>query len=71
MRIQLKMFVSLLILNTDLSPLFNWNTKQVFIYLAAEYEGKEIKQKSIDERTENQVVFWPGRRISRSHFDMV
>ncbi|GME76116.1 hypothetical protein B5S28_g310 [[Candida] boidinii] len=45
-------------LNTDLSPLFNWNTKQVFIYLTAEYEGKELKQKSIDEKTENQVVFW-------------
>ena len=24
---------------TDLTPLFNWNTKQVFLYLEAEYDN--------------------------------
>ena len=28
-------------LSTDLTPLFNWNTKQVFIYLTATYEGAD------------------------------
>lgn len=27
-------------LSADLTPLFNWNTKQVFVYLTAEYDGK-------------------------------
>lgn len=27
-------------LESDLTPLFNWNTKQVFVYLTAEYPGK-------------------------------
>ena len=27
-------------LNVDLNPLFNWNTKQLFLYLTAEYETK-------------------------------
>lgn len=27
-------------LEADVSPLFNWNTKQVFVYLTAEYPGK-------------------------------
>lgn len=27
-------------LAADLRPLFNWNTKQVFVYLTAEYDGK-------------------------------
>lgn len=26
--------------DADFSPLFNWNTKQVFLSLAAQYEGK-------------------------------
>lgn len=25
----------------DLSPLFNWNTKQLFLYVGAEYENKQ------------------------------
>lgn len=28
-------------LDADLSPLFNWNTKQVFVYLTASYNGTE------------------------------
>lgn len=27
-------------IESDLTPLFNWNTKQVFVYLTAEYPGK-------------------------------
>lgn len=27
-------------LSSDLTPLFNWNTKQIFIYLTAEYPAK-------------------------------
>ncbi|KAH3668930.1 hypothetical protein OGAPHI_002685 [Ogataea philodendri] len=37
-------------LNADLSSLFNWNTKQVFVYLVADYEGKDSQ--------ESKVVFW-------------
>lgn len=36
-------------LETNLTPLFTWNTKQVFAYLTAEYDGKS---------THNEVVFW-------------
>ena len=25
----------------DLTPLFNWNTKQLFLYVSAEYESKQ------------------------------
>ncbi|AQZ15225.1 SPC3 (YLR066W) [Zygosaccharomyces parabailii] len=39
-------------LDTDLSPLFTWNTKQVFVYLTAAYNGsKNPLQRS-------QVTFW-------------
>ena len=38
-------------LNTDLSDLFNWNTKQVFVYLTAEYNNTE-------KHTVNEVTFW-------------
>ncbi|CAB4252484.1 similar to Saccharomyces cerevisiae YLR066W SPC3 Subunit of signal peptidase complex [Maudiozyma barnettii] len=38
-------------LNTDLSGLFNWNTKQVFVYLTAEYNNTE-------KGTLNEVTFW-------------
>ncbi|XP_070554293.1 signal peptidase complex subunit 3-like [Ptychodera flava] len=37
-------------LHVDLAPLFNWNTKQLFLYLTAEYETKNNKL--------NQVVLW-------------
>ncbi|KAL7647453.1 UNVERIFIED_CONTAM: hypothetical protein RMT77_001049 [Armadillidium vulgare] len=35
---------------SDLEPLFNWNVKQLFLYLTAEYESKNNKL--------NQVVLW-------------
>ena len=38
-------------LSSDLTPLFNWNTKQIFIYLTAEYPGKS-------EGSSNKVTFW-------------
>jgi len=34
----------------DLTPLFHWNTKQLFVYLSAEYTNKE--------GTKNDVVIW-------------
>lgn len=37
-------------LKADLSPLFNWNVKQLFLYLTAEYETPANKL--------NQVVIW-------------
>lgn len=38
-------------LEADLSPLFNWNTKQVFVYLTAEYPGRRPD-------ILNKVTFW-------------
>ncbi|CAK9436224.1 uncharacterized protein LODBEIA_P07820 [Lodderomyces beijingensis] len=38
-------------LKTDLGDLFNWNTKQVFVYLTAEYPGKS-------DGSLNKVTFW-------------
>merc|ERR1711978_784413 len=37
-------------LQADLNPLFNWNVKQLFLYLTAEYETKN--------NVVNQVVLW-------------
>lgn len=37
-------------LQTDLTPLFNWNVKQLFLYLTAEYQT--------DNNDFNQVVLW-------------
>ncbi|CAI4046240.1 hypothetical protein N7582_003763 [Saccharomyces uvarum] len=37
-------------LNTDLTPLFNWNTKQVFVYLTAEYNSSG--------KIASEVTFW-------------
>lgn len=39
-------------IDADLSPLFNWNTKQVFVYLTAEYNG------SAGRDTVNEVTYW-------------
>ncbi|GMM32793.1 signal peptidase complex subunit [Saccharomycopsis crataegensis] len=38
-------------IDADLSPLFNWNTKQVFVYLTAEYPGK-------NSQASNKVTYW-------------
>ncbi|KAG7204903.1 hypothetical protein KM043_005298 [Ampulex compressa] len=37
-------------LQTDLTPLFNWNVKQLFLYLTAEYQT--------ENNSINQVVLW-------------
>lgn len=37
-------------LQTDLTPLFNWNVKQLFLYLTAEYKT--------ENNAFNQVVLW-------------
>ncbi|GAB6029964.1 hypothetical protein CHUAL_005659 [Chamberlinius hualienensis] len=37
-------------LKADLNPLFNWNTKQLFLYLTAEYKTQQ--------NVLNQVVIW-------------
>ena len=37
-------------LHADLTPLFNWNVKQLFLYLTAEYETPN--------NVVNQVVLW-------------
>lgn len=39
-------------LEADLERLFNWNTKQVFVYLTAEYDGSERPE------TKNEVTYW-------------
>lgn len=39
-------------LDTDLSKLFNWNTKQLFVFLTAEYPGDK------NPSTWNEVTFW-------------
>lgn len=38
-------------LDADLTPLFNWNTKQVFVYLTAEYPGKT-------DDAANKITYW-------------
>ena len=37
-------------LEADLTPLFNWNVKQLFLYLTAEYKTRN--------NALNQVVLW-------------
>lgn len=37
-------------LQADLTPLFNWNVKELFVYLTAEYET--------EANAINQVVLW-------------
>lgn len=38
-------------LDADLTSLFNYNTKQVFVYLTAEYPGRT-------EKSSNKVTYW-------------
>ncbi|CEP64949.1 signal peptidase complex subunit SPC3 LALA0_S15e01024g [Lachancea lanzarotensis] len=39
-------------LDADLTPLFNWNTKQIFAYVTATYNGKLKKD------VKSEVTFW-------------
>ena len=34
-------------LEVDLNPVFNWNVKQLFVYLAAEYETKKNEMNQV------------------------
>lgn len=51
-------------LDTDLSPLFNWNTKQVFVYLTAEYHG------SAKPQTKSEVTFWDKIIPNKEHANL-
>lgn len=46
-------------ISADLTPLFNWNTKQLFVSLEAEYENTQ--------GVKNEIVIWD--RIVRSKED--
>ena len=35
-------------LQADLNPLFNWNAKQLFVFLTAEYETSENKLNQVN-----------------------
>ncbi|KAF3991047.1 hypothetical protein FT663_02917 [Candidozyma haemuli var. vulneris] len=50
-------------LDADLTPLFNWNTKQVFVYLTAEYEGKTAS-------ASNKVTYWDKIITSREEAEV-
>nr|AFK34044.1 unknown [Medicago truncatula] len=43
----------------DLQSLFTWNTKQVFVFLAAEYETRK--------KPLNQISLWDGIIPSKEH----
>ncbi|KMZ67715.1 Signal peptidase complex subunit 3B [Zostera marina] len=46
-------------ISADLQSMFTWNTKQVFVFLAAEYETPE--------NALNQVSLWDGIIPSKEH----
>ncbi|GME73864.1 unnamed protein product [Ambrosiozyma monospora] len=57
-------------METDLTPLFNWNTKQVFVYLVGEYDGLNVLKKAKVAKDESsKVVFWD--KIIRDKADAV
>jgi len=51
-------------ISADLTPLFNWNTKQLFLYLEAEYESAQ--------GAKNNVVIWDRivRRKEDAHINV-
>uniref|UniRef100_A0A453LLE0 Signal peptidase complex subunit 3 n=1 Tax=Aegilops tauschii subsp. strangulata TaxID=200361 RepID=A0A453LLE0_AEGTS len=46
-------------ISADLSSLFTWNTKQVFVFVAAEYETPQ--------NALNQVSLWDGIIPAKEH----
>ncbi|KAK7843285.1 signal peptidase complex subunit 3b [Quercus suber] len=53
-------YVSLTLnISADLQSLFTWNTKQVFVFLAAEYETSK--------NSLNQISLWDGIIASKEH----
>ncbi|VEU21963.1 DEKNAAC102981 [Brettanomyces naardenensis] len=53
-------------LDADLTPLFNWNTKQVFVYLVGEYDGPEKGDLKQSEE-HSKVIFWDHIIPDASH----
>ncbi len=51
-------------LQTDLSSLFNWNTKQVIIYLVGNYNNTENNE---IESSDSKVIFWDRIIRDRDH----
>lgn len=45
-------------LDADLSDLFTWNTKQVFVYVTAEWPDNSQKNKAAGVNATNQAVIW-------------
>jgi len=52
-------------LNADLRPLFNWNVKQIFVFVTAEYKTKSNKV--------NQLVVWDRiiQNTTSAHINVV
>ncbi|KAI4301820.1 hypothetical protein L6164_035062 [Bauhinia variegata] len=50
-------------ISSDLQSLFTWNTKQVFVFLAAEYETPK--------NSLNQISLWDGIIPSKEHADFL
>lgn len=44
-------------LDADLSSLFTWNTKQVFVYVTAEWDDEGVKS-AVNATATNQAVIW-------------
>ena len=43
----------------DLEPLFNWNVKQLFLYLSAEYSTPKNKVDLVKKRSSmRNVMYW-------------
>ncbi|RUS27006.1 signal peptidase subunit-domain-containing protein [Jimgerdemannia flammicorona] len=63
-------------LDADLTPLFDWNTKQVFVCLVAEYESKThnhnqvVVWDTIIEDKENAVLEFQGERNTYALIDV-
>ncbi|AMD20200.1 HDL544Cp [Eremothecium sinecaudum] len=51
-------------LDADLTNLFNWNTKQVFVYLTAEYSGAKKPD------TSSEVTFWDQIVKDKDHANL-
>ena len=46
-------------LHADLNPLFNWNAKQLFVFLIAEYETADNKLNQVKEYYMNAIkIYW-------------
>ena len=46
-------------LKVDLEPLFNWNVKQLFLYLSAEYSTPKNKVDLVKKRSSmRNVMYW-------------